>query len=259
MGEQTRDLWDLSGRLALVTGAGRGLGKAMALALAEHGCDVALVARSEDQLKKTAKAITKLGRNACFCPFDLADVKGIPKLLDGIRKEAGTADILVNNAGITRRGAATDLPMADWDAVMAVNVRGLFALSREVAKRLIRAGRRGKIINIASLMSQVSRPGTSAYTASKGAVAQLTKALAVEWAPHGINVNAIAPGYFKTELTEPLYTDRKFDRWVRDKTPMGRWGEPEDLAGLAVFLASPASDFITGQVIYADGGWLSTV
>ena len=252
-------LWDLSGKLALVTGAGRGLGRAMALALAEHGCDLALVARSEGQLKKTAKAITKLGRRAVFCSFDLTDAEGIPDLVEGIANEAGTVDILVNNAGTTRRAAATDMALEDWDAVMSLNVRSMFVLSREVAKRLIAQGRKGNIINVASLMSRVARPSTSAYATSKGAVLQMTRALAVEWASQGINVNAIGPGYFKTDLTKPLYTDPEFDEWVIGKTPMGRWGEPEDLAGLVVFLASPASDFVTGQIVYADGGWLAIV
>jgi NAD(P)-dependent dehydrogenase (short-subunit alcohol dehydrogenase family) len=252
-------LWDLTGRLALVTGAGRGLGRAMALALAEHGADLALVARTEKELKQTADSARKLGAKVCYAPFDLAEAERLPELLNNIRKEAGLVDILINNAGITRRAAATEMALEDWDAVMAVNVRAMFALSREVAKRLIAKERGGKIINIASLMSRVTRPGTAAYTASKGAVTQLTKALAVEWAAQGIQVNAIAPGYFKTELTEPLYRDRSFNQWVKTKTPMGRWGEPEDLAGAAVFLASRASDFVTGQTLYIDGGWLAHI
>jgi NAD(P)-dependent dehydrogenase (short-subunit alcohol dehydrogenase family) len=256
---KSRTMWDLTGKLALVTGAGRGLGRAMALALAEHGADLALVARTEKELKRTAAAARKLGAEVCYAPFDLAEAEDVPELMDDIKKEAGLIDILVNNAGTTRRASATEMDLDDWDAVMAVNVRGMFALSREVAKRLIAKGRGGKIINVASLMSKVTRPGTAAYATSKGAVAQLTKALAVEWAEHAINVNAIAPGYFKTEMTEPLYRDRTFDKWVKGKVPLGRWGEPEDMAGLAVFLASHASDFITGQIIYIDGGWLAHI
>ena len=259
MAGKNGSLWDLTGKLALVTGAGRGLGRAMALALAGHGADLALVARSRNELDETADAAGALGRRTFVHPFDIADAEGIPALVDRITAEAGNVDILVNNAGITRRSPAAEMPLADWDAVMSVNVRSLFVLSREVARHMMSAGRGGKIINVASLMSKVARPGTAAYTASKGAVAQLTKALAVEWAPHRINVNAIGPGYFRTKLTEPLYNDPAFDKWVKGKTPMGRWGEPEDLAGLTVFLASPASDFITGQVIYADGGWLAAI
>jgi len=252
-------LWDLTGKVALVTGAGRGLGRAMALALAEHGADLTLVARSKDELDETADEAKSLGRRAFVHPFDIADAERIPALVGRITAQAGPVDILVNNAGITRRAPATEMPLEDWDAIMSVNVRSLFALSREVARHMMSAGRGGKIVNVASLMSQVARPGTAAYTASKGAVAQLTKALAVEWAPHGINVNAIGPGYFKTKLTEPLQNDPAFDKWVKGETPLGRWGEPEDLAGLTVFLASRAADFITGQVIYADGGWLAAI
>lgn len=259
MAGKNRSLWDLTGKLALVTGAGRGLGRAMALALAEHGCDLALIARSRNELEETADAAGALGRRKFVHPFDIADAEGIPALADRITAEAGNVDILVNSAGITRRSLAAEMPLTDWDAVMSVNVRSLFVLSREVARHMMSAGRGGKIINVASLMSKVARPGTAAYTASKGAVAQLTKALAVEWAPHGINVNAIGPGYFKTKLTEPLYNDAAFDKWVKGETPLGRWGEPEDLAGLTVFLASHAADFITGQIIYADGGWLAAI
>jgi len=255
--ENATRLWDLSGKPALVTGAGRGLGRAMAVALAEHGCDVALVARSEDQLRSAADEIEALGRRAFPYPFDLARADEVPDLVGRITEEAGLVEVLVNNAGTTRRGQATELPLEDWDAVMAVNLRSVFALSREVARRLIAAGRPGKVIHVASLMSAAARAGSAAYGASKGAVAQLTQTLAVEWAPHRIHVNAIGPGYFKTDLTRPLYGDPAFDEWVREKTPMGRWGEPKDLAGLVVFLASPASDFVTGQLIYVDGGWLA--
>jgi gluconate 5-dehydrogenase len=164
----------------------------------------------------------------------------------------------VNAAGIQRRGLATELPLSDWNQVLAVNTTAIFELSRCFARGLIAAGRKGKVVNIASLMTAAARRGVSAYTASKGAVGQLTKALAVDWAEHGIHVNAVAPGYVDTELNKALIEDAEFDAWVKKRCPLGRWGTPEDIAWPVVFLASPASDFITGQVIYVDGGWLST-
>jgi gluconate 5-dehydrogenase len=156
------------------------------------------------------------------------------------------------------RGAATDLQLSDWNKVLSLNVTSVFELSRSFARRLIQEKRKGKVVNIASLMSAAARYGTSAYTASKGAVGQLTKALAIDWAANGILVNAIAPGYVNTELTQPLVTDSAFDEWVKKRCPLGRWAKPEDIAWPVVFLASPASDFITGQIIYVDGGWLAT-
>jgi gluconate 5-dehydrogenase len=170
----------------------------------------------------------------------------------------GTPDILVNSAGIQRRGVAIDLSLDDWNIVMTLNATAVFELSRTFARHLISESRSGRIINIASLMTAAARPGTSPYTASKGAVGQLTKALAVEWAQYGILVNAIAPGYIDTDLNKALISDPTFDEWVKSRCPLGRWGTPEDIAWPVVFLASPAANFMTGQVIFVDGGWLAT-
>ena len=164
----------------------------------------------------------------------------------------------MNAAGITRRGDAINLDLADWSETLAINATAVFELSRVFARSLIEAKARGKIVNIASLMTAAARRGTSAYAASKGALGQLTKALAIEWASHGIHVNAIAPGYIDTEMSKSLREDPEFDGWVKKRCPLGRWGSAEDIAWPIVFLASPASDFITGQVIYVDGGWLAT-
>jgi gluconate 5-dehydrogenase len=178
--------------------------------------------------------------------------------LDEIFARYGTPDILVNSAGMQRRGPAVDLTLDDWNAVMTLNVTAMFELCRRFARRRMAMGAGGKVINIASLMTSAARPGTAPYTASKGAVGQLTKVLAVEWAKSGIFVNAIAPGYINTDLNKSLVSDASFDSWVKTRCPLGRWGTPEDIAWPVVFLASAASDFITGQVVYVDGGWLAT-
>jgi len=193
-----------------------------------------------------------------YSAFDLKNTEGIAAWFDECVRQFGQPDILVNAAGITRRGAATELALSDWNDVMTLNATAMFELSRCFARGLMGAGRGGKIVNLASLMAAAARRGVSAYAASKGAVGQLTKALAVDWAAHGIYVNAVAPGYVATDLNKDLLADAAFDEWVKKRCPLGRWGKPEDIAWPVVFLASAASDFITGQVIYVDGGWMST-
>jgi gluconate 5-dehydrogenase len=242
----------------MVTGASRGIGLGVARALGESGARVILVARSEDALARAAEELKAARIGVAHSAYDLKNTEGIAAWFDECVRQFGQPDILVNAAGITRRGAATELALSDWNDVMTLNATAMFELSRCFARGLMGAGRGGKIVNLASLMTAAARRGVSAYAASKGAVGQLTKALAVDWAAHGIYVNAVAPGYVATDLNKDLLADAAFDEWVKKRCPLGRWGKPEDIAWPVVFLASAASDFITGQVIYVDGGWMST-
>ena len=242
----------------MVTGGSRGIGLGAARALGESGARIILVARSAEALAEAAAELKDAHIDVAYSAFDLKDSEGIASWFEECVRRFGQPDILVNAAGMQRRGVATELSLADWNQILAVNATAIFELSRAFARGLIGTGRKGKIVNIASLMTAAARRGTSPYTASKGAVGQLTKALAIDWAEHGIHVNAIAPGYVDTELNKDLINDAAFDAWVKKRCPLGRWGTPDDIAWPVVFLASPASDFITGQVIYVDGGWLST-
>jgi NAD(P)-dependent dehydrogenase (short-subunit alcohol dehydrogenase family) len=250
--------FSLSGKLALVTGATRGIGLGVAQALAQSGAGLVLVARDQVLLDRVAEELGRMTSPVYVSPYDLFKTNEIADWYDELSARTGAPEILVNAAGITRRGEAIDLSLESWNEVLTVNATAIFALSRSFARKRMECGGGGKIINIASLMAFAARAGTSAYTASKGAVGQLTKALAVEWAKHGIGVNAIAPGYIDTDLNKVLRSDPKFNAWVMERCPVGRWGTPEDIAWPAVFLASAASDFITGQVISVDGGWLAT-
>jgi gluconate 5-dehydrogenase len=249
----------LEGRTALITGASRGLGRAIATGFAEAGAKLALIGRIRSTLEAVADELRNSGADVYCFPYDLSKIEGIPELYEWIVAAAGEVNILVNVAGKNFRVPAVDFPLDEWRNVLDLNLTAPFVLSQCFARPLIREGKPGKIVNIASLMSAATRPMIPAYTASKGAIGQLTKALAVEWAEHRINVNAVGPGYFKTELTKPLHQDPAFDKWVLDRTPMKRWGEPADLVGAVVFLSSSAADFITGQILYVDGGWLANV
>ena len=251
-------LFSLSGKTALVTGGGRGIGLALAKGLAEHGADVALVARTKEQLEAAASNIqAKTGRNAWTFPFDVENVEEIENLFESIIARTQGIDILVNCAGMTIRGPAEDVDLTTWNRVIQVNLTSVLMLSQAFCRHCKQAGKPGRIINIGSLTCHAARPTTAAYGSSKSGLLMLTKTLAVEWAKYNINVNLIGPGYIATEMTEPLWTNDEFNRWVMAKTPLARWGRPEDLVGTAVLLASRAGDFITGQIIYVDGGWLA--
>jgi gluconate 5-dehydrogenase len=251
-------LFDLSGRLALVSGSSRGIGFAIAKGLAEAGAALVLNSRSTTELDKARERLAAEGHTVHARAFDVADPAAIETAVAGIERDIGPIDILFNNAGIQRRQPIIEMPPETWRAVMAVNIDSVFYLGQAVAKRMVPRGR-GKIVNTCSLTSELARPTIAPYTAAKGAVKMLTKSMCAELAPHGIQANGIGPGYFKTELNVALYTNPEFDSWVRQRTPAGRWGEVEELVGAAVFLASDASNFVNGQVIYVDGGVLSVM
>jgi gluconate 5-dehydrogenase len=247
------DLFDLTGRVALVTGAYRGLGFAIARGMAAAGASVILNGRNPDALAGAIGVLAGDGLTAHPVVFDVTDAQAVRAGIAAATQRTGAIDILVNNAGIQRRHALVDFPQHDWDDIIATNLTAPYLVSQAVMPGMIE-NQRGKIIHIASLMSELARPSVVPYTAAKGGVRQLTRGMAVELAPHNIQVNAIAPGYFATELNRALLDDPPFDAWVKKRTPAGRWGQPHEIAGLAVFLASPAADYITGQMIMIDGG-----
>ena len=248
-------MFDLSGKVAIVTGANTGLGQGMAVALAKAGADIALVGRTPPS--DTIEQITKFDVKSQAIMADLSDTDAVTDVVAETVSQLGRADILVNNAGIIKRNEAIDFTAADWDAVMNVNLRTLFFLSQAFARHLVGEGKSGKIINIASMLTFQGGIRVPSYTASKSAVGGLTKALANEWAAHGINVNAIAPGYFKTNNTAALQADEKRNAEILGRIPSGRWGEPSDMGGAVVFLASEASNYVQGITLPVDGGWLS--
>ena len=249
------DLFCLQGKVALVTGSARGLGAAIALALAEAGADV--VANDRTDPADTVRTIAALpGRRALGLVADLSDRTASDALVAGALDKMGRLDILVNNAGIIRRAPAEDYPDEAWDQVIEINLTAVFRLSRAAGRHMLARGS-GKIVNIASLLSFQGGITVPSYTAAKSGVAAITKALANEWAGRGINVNAIAPGYMRTENTRPLAEDPVRSRQISERIPAGRWGEPRDLAGTAVFLASAASDYVNGHVLVVDGGWMA--
>jgi NAD(P)-dependent dehydrogenase (short-subunit alcohol dehydrogenase family) len=250
------DRFRLTDKVAIVTGASRGIGRAYAEALAEAGAHVLLAARTTGELEALARSLTRGRRRALAVATDVSREADLDALVARAVGEFGRIDILVNNVGTTARYPAEEFPIAEWDRVMDVNLRSIFLLSQKVAPVMKGQGG-GKIINTASLCSEIGVPLTAAYSAAKGGLRQLTKVLAVEWARFGITVNAIGPGYIRTEMTEPLFRNAKRYRAVLDRVALGRWGTPDDLKGALLFLASSASDYVTGQVLYVDGGWLA--
>ncbi len=249
----------LDGKVALVTGASRGIGKAIALGLAGAGADLVLAGRDESTLAPVVSEIEALGRKALALRLDVGRIEEHAEALDAALAEMGRVDILVNNAGTNIRKESLEYTPEEWDQVIDTNLKGTFFFTQAVAKRMIENGG-GKILNIGSMSAYMGLPTLPAYSSSKAAIQQLTRMLAVEWADHNIQVNAIAPGWISTELTSPLKTNPEFRpryEWVLSRTPAGRFGDPDELAGAAVFLCSPAADFITGQVLAVDGGILA--
>jgi 2-deoxy-D-gluconate 3-dehydrogenase len=250
----TANPFDLSGKVALVTGANTGIGQAIALALAEAGADVALAGRSAAD--ETAEKVRAFGQRAALIQADFSTAAPAGDVVANTLAELGGLNILVNNAGIIRRADAVDFTEADWDAVIDTNLKSLFFLCQAAGRHMIGRGR-GKIVNIASMLSFQGGIRVPSYTASKSAVAGLTKALANEWAAKGVNVNAIAPGYIATNNTAALQADETRNRQILERIPAGRWGAPADIGGAAIFLASAASDYVHGHILAIDGGWLA--
>jgi 2-deoxy-D-gluconate 3-dehydrogenase len=250
------EVFQLNGKNALVTGSQRGLGAAIAVALAKAGANVGCHGRGPNP-GATCDEVRAAGRKTFYFSADLADSNSCSGLIEKTISEFGSIDILVNNAGMIRRAPATEYPAEFWNELIAVNLTAVFHLSQLAARHMIERDRGGKILNIASLLSFQGGILVPAYAAAKGGVAQLTKALANEWAAKGINVNAIAPGYMATDITVALRNDLVRSRQILDRIPAARWGEPSDIAGAAIFLCSSASDYVHGHVLAVDGGWLA--
>jgi gluconate 5-dehydrogenase len=250
--------FDLTGRLALVTGSSAGIGLALAQGLGEAGATVVLNGRDVEKLERAAAALRERGLQVQLRAFDVTSSEATRAGIDDIERTIGPIAILVNNAGMQRRGPLEQFDEAVWHELMRTNVDSVFHVSKAVANHMIPRGR-GKIINICSVQSELGRPNIAPYTASKGAVKMLTKGMAIDWGPHGIQVNGLGPGYFKTELTQTLVDNPEFTQWLVNRTPSRRWGKVEDLQGAAVFLASEASNFVNGHILYVDGGVTATL
>ena len=246
-------LFNLSGRTALITGSSKGIGLALARALASAGARVVLNARDAERLARARDGLVQEGFAVEVAVFDVTDAAAVEQAVADIEQRIGAIDILVNNAGMQHRGPFAEFPIDAWYRLSATNIDSVFLVGRAVAQRMI-TRRSGKIINVCSVQCELARPGIAPYTATKGAVKMLTKGMAVDLGAYGIQVNGLGPGYFKTELTEALVADETFTAWLKTRTPAGRWGEVRELAGAAIFLASDASSFVNGHILYVDGG-----
>jgi gluconate 5-dehydrogenase len=251
-------LFDLTGRRALITGSGQGIGLALATGLGRAGAEIVLNGRDAARLDAAFAVVREAGITASASAFDVTNRDQVVEAVDRIEADIGPIDILVNNAGIQRRAPLEDYPVETWHEIMRANLDSVFYVGQAVARHMIPRGR-GKIINIASLQSEASRASIAPYAATKGAVKMLTKGMCTDWARHNIQINSIGPGYFATPLNQALIDNPEFDAWLKKRTPAGRWGRVEELQGAAIFLASAASDFVNGQVIYVDGGVLATL
>jgi NAD(P)-dependent dehydrogenase (short-subunit alcohol dehydrogenase family) len=248
------DLFDLTGKRAMVTGATRGLGEVAAKALAKAGADIAVCGRQQPDLDRVTADIQSMGRNAKGFFLDVLSMDSITRGVEQILDYFGSIEILVNNAGVNYRVPVLEFPEDEWDRILATNLKGYFLVAKAVVPQMVEQGY-GKIINMSSILGQIALPMQAAYASAKGGVNQLTKVMAVEWAKLGVRVNGIGPTYFETELVTQIRNDPVRFNFINERTPMGRWGYPPELEGTVIFLASKASDFITGQIIYIDGGW----
>ena len=258
MGEPTIEhtkFFDLSGKKALVTGAGRGIGKAVALGLARAGADIGLVARTESEIKAVAGQVNEIGRQAAVAAADLTVTADIPALVSGLAGELGGIDILVNNAGTNIPQDSVDVTEAAWDQVMAINLKSCFFMAQAVGRVMIEQGRGGRIINMTSQTGSVALIKRAAYCASKAGLNLVTKVLAMEWGPHEILVNAVAPTFVETEMTKPMLADPQFREYALAKNVLKRFGTTEDVAGAVIYLASPAANLVTGHILMVDAGW----
>lgn len=248
------ELFELKGKIAMVTGSTRGLGEVCAKALAGAGADIAVCGRNADDMNRVTDEIRQLGRRAEGFFIDVTAKQSVTQAVERILESFGHIDILVNNAGVNHRVPVLEFPEEEWDRVISTNLKGYFLVAQAVAPQMLQNGY-GKVINMSSILGTVGLPNQLAYASSKGGVDQMTKVMALEWAKQGVRVNAIGPTYFETELVTQIRNDPERFNFINERTPMGRWGYLPELEGAVIFLASPASDFVTGQTIYVDGGW----
>jgi gluconate 5-dehydrogenase len=246
-------LFNLEGKIALITGSGQGIGFSLAEGLGMSGCTIILNDIDDDRLTKSVKHLAEKKIKVYGAAFDVTDEDNVHKQISHIEQDIGPIDILINNAGITIRSPLEDFRLEDWKKIIDINLTGAFITAKSVVPAMIKR-KQGKIINICSVQSQLARPTIAPYTASKGGLKLLTQGMATDWGKYNIQVNGIAPGYIKTELTKKLYEDKDFDAWLCARTPANRWGDPHELVGAAIFLSSKASDYVNGHVIYVDGG-----